>query len=195
MKAPCLLLSLLIAASTADAGELRALTGGPGLRITGALSRLNGDAQRQPREALNGVATARRLLSGDSSIEADRLLRRLDDIDRDATRSLRRQNFATDLRWLASGSSGLPPPAITLPAYPRDIRGEDSVLGTGKAFIRIGRLLDRAEIAGAGSVAEATWLLDRALDADPTISADEPQVVATRARIARLAAISPASRP
>jgi hypothetical protein len=195
MRASALLALLsILAADAAVAGELRAVTGGPGLRLTGPLSGLDRDARRQPREALHAVAKARRDLAGDTSIEADRVERRLDDIERDAARSLRRSAAAADLARLAAGSSGLPLPAMVLPPYPRDIRGQDAVLGTGKAFVRIGRLLGRSSRGGA-AVQEAKRLLEQTLHANPGVRVDDPQVVATRARIAQLEAGITASQP
>jgi hypothetical protein len=194
VRASALVLLSILAAGVTDAGELRALTGGPGLRLNGPLSGLDRDARRQPREALHAVANARRALSGDTSIEAHRLERRLDDVERDAALSLRRAAAAADLGRLAAGSSGLPPPAMVLPPYPRDIRGQDAVLGTGKAFVRIGRLLGRSN-SSAASAREARLLLEQTLRADPTIRPDDPQVVATRARIAQVEAGITASQP
>lgn len=112
-----------------------------GLAVTGPLSRgLAARAERTPREALIGVDRARHALGGDSSIEADRVHRRLDEVERDAHRVLRRRSLAEDLAAIEAAPERLPPPDLVRPAYPEDIRNRDYVIGTGKAHLRPGRL-------------------------------------------------------
>lgn len=139
MSRPALVLALasivMVALAPAGAGELG------GLATTGPLARdLAPRAERTPREALIGVDRARRALDGDRGIEAERMRRRLADIERDAERKLRRRSLAEDLAEIELAPERFPLPDAALPPYPRDIGNRDNVIGAGKGHLRPGGL-------------------------------------------------------
>ena len=133
----------------------------------------------------------RRGLSGDTGLAAFRVGHELDEIERDVDRALRRADLDRRLAH-RSGAGGLSAPAELLPPYPADIRGADRLLGTGKLFVRVGRLLDEADgltASGSGS-ARLLPLLDEAIRllAGSDAPAADPNLVALSARIRNLRA-------
>lgn len=166
----------LLALSLPCAVAAQDLRGGGG-------SSLRSDSYRNPGEARWQAERALRRLSGDTSIEAMRQERALREIERDAARELRRREARG--RREAPAEAGLRAPAELLPPYPVDLRGRDVLLGTAKLFIRVGRLLDRADgLTAGGSSAAARPLIGEAAEllgqaaAAPGVPADDPNLVA-----------------
>jgi hypothetical protein len=183
---PAALLLVSLTALPAAAGDLRSPDVGFGL------GRLSAERYRQPYEAKLKVDRARRALSGDTSLDAVRAERELDEIEADADRALRTGRYQAPAAVPGRGLLGA---GEELLPYPRSLRDRAVVYGTARNWVRVGDLLSGAEqAASGGDLATARALHGQARglygeltqDMTPSARRDDPQVAATEARIEAL---------
>jgi hypothetical protein len=167
--------------------------GADGLRGSGAgfgLGSISADRYRQPQEARIKIDRARRALSGDSSIDAFRTERALDELDFDARRSAR---YGT-APGVALSDGGLLRADEALLPFPRSLRDRQPVYGTAKSWVRLGSLLQGAETGlSGGDIQRARSLLEEAralhgslIETTPASMHDDPQIVGTEGRLTSL---------
>lgn len=116
---------------------------------------------------------------------------RLSGLRFDADRIERRAKIERSIGDLESRRTSMAPPAASLPGYALDLSGRDRLLGTGKRFIRLERLIGRAEAGTGLRDAEAAQRdlrrARRALESEPRLrGSNDPMVEALARRIDRL---------
>jgi hypothetical protein len=173
------ILILAMTAAAASAGELPGPAGG--------LGALSAECYRQPGEVRIGVARERRALAGRTDLDAFRRHWELAELGRDAgrvERARRRDHAPPAGGELLRAERALSP-------LPRGLRG-DPVIGTGKAWVRLGgllvgaeRSLDRGDRRAARGLHAAASRLHATLAAS---APDDVQAVVASARLATLAA-------